>query len=153
MRWYFYAVWQSCVILFLTFYSFGESNNFSNDLNFLNLDPNIESYMMDSLEMSGVFIIQAMCILANIKIFLSTHTHTWFSLLWQFGSIMWFYVLFFAQSNYIEFGSELFGMMPKLLGFYLNYCLLLLIVGGFILVDMGMNIVDSLIMEKIEEED
>lgn len=44
-------------------------------------------------------------------------------------------------------------MMPKLMGFILNYLLLLLIAGGFILVDLGMNIVDDLVMEKIDEEE
>ena len=66
---------------------------------------------------------------------------------------MWFYVLFIVLSYNIELSSDLFGMMPKLMGFYLNYLLLLLIAGGFILVDLGMNIVDDLVMEKIDEEE
>jgi len=56
-RWYCDAIWQSAVVLFVTFRTFSESNGSSAKGN------------MDSLYLEGAFLIETMIILVNFKIF------------------------------------------------------------------------------------
>jgi hypothetical protein len=48
----------------------------------------------DSLDYTGTFIIMSITVVVNVKIFISTHTHTFWSLLWQVGSIINFFIIF-----------------------------------------------------------
>ena len=95
-QWYIYAIWQSGVILFLSMYTFEESTGQLNNL--INKSNEVIS---GSLMFNGTFIIQAIVLLVNVKVFLATDNHTAWSLFWQIGSVAWFYV-FFIVENYID---------------------------------------------------
>lgn len=55
-----------------------------------------------SLIINGLFIFQAIVVLVNIKLILQTNTHTWLGLLFQVGSMLWFYIAL-AAFSYSEF--------------------------------------------------
>lgn len=61
-KWYFYGIWQSAFILFLS-------------LNALN---NVDEY---SLDLQGTHIVEAIVLLVTLKIFFSTFSHTFYSIL------------------------------------------------------------------------
>jgi phospholipid-transporting ATPase len=129
-RWYLYAVWQSAVILFLCFNTYNEAAG-----NALNGDA-----ISDSLEYTGTFIILAIVVLVNVKIFISTNTHTWLSVFWQVGSIAWYFVLYIIL-DFAE--SELRGFLGVFLTFIPNYIILFLFTSGFILVDTGIQYIND----------
>ena len=87
-RWYFYAVWQSFAILIFTFQtlegSIGQYNDYA---------------ISGSLTLNGTFIIETICILANIKVMVSTNSHNLFSIFCQVSSIGMFYVQYVVESS------------------------------------------------------
>mmetsp|Transcript_825 Transcript_825/g.1481 ORF Transcript_825/g.1481 Transcript_825/m.1481 type:complete len:371 (+) Transcript_825:889-2001(+) len=125
-RWYLYAVWQSAVILYLSFVTFNEASGFA-----FNGDA-----IGDSLDYTGTFIIMSIVVLVNVKIFISTHTHTYLSVFWQVGSVMWFFVILLVLN--MTPSSDLRGIMGVLLGYFNVYIIMFLYMSGFILVDLGL---------------
>jgi hypothetical protein len=91
----------------------------------LNMSDHIIS---GSLMFNGVLILQTIVLLANVKIFLATNIHTAWSLFWTIGSMAWFYVFFYAESEstYFATGNELQGMFFLQMSFVTTYVLLLL---------------------------
>ena len=132
-RWYLYAVWQSAVILYLSFVTFNESTGIAYN------GDNIG----DSLDYTGSFIIMSIVILVNTKIFISTHTHTFWSVLWQVGSVGWYFAIFLAL-NYTP-ASDLRGVLGIVVGYSNNYIILFLFMSGFILVDSGLQWINEVI--------
>jgi len=55
---------------------------------------------MDNVYMSGIFIMQAMVILVNFKITVSTHNHTFFSIFCQLFGIISFYAFFYLEADF-----------------------------------------------------
>ena len=96
---------------------------------------------------------QAMVLVVNVKLMVSTHTHTCLSFFWQIGSITSFYLVFMFESLVPLNSSELFGTMSKLTLFATNYFLLFFFFAGFILTDIVMEALDRMLRSKWEEED
>jgi len=96
---------------------------------------------------------QAMVILVTVKLMVSTHTHTHWSLFWQLGSVTSFYLFFTFESLVPLQSSELYGTMSKLTTFITNYFLLFFFFAGFILTDLVVEALDRMIREKWEEDD
>ena len=84
-------------------------------------------------------------ILVNVKIFVSTSSHTGWSVFWQIGSIALFYCAV-AYLSYFEISfmeTELLGVFRRLIMYLTNYLLLFLTVVAFIFVDVGMWYIDQ----------
>lgn len=45
-----------------------------------------------SMRLCGVFIVETLCVLVNLKVFVSTYRHNFLTVLWTFGSIGVFYL-------------------------------------------------------------
>jgi len=97
--------------------------------------------------LNSTFMIQAIVILVTVKIFISTSTHTFLSLLFQFLSILSFYLIFallsYIESLYNVDSYNLAGMFPILLSWITTWFLLYFFMVGFILVDYGMMFIDT----------
>lgn len=94
-----------------------------------------ERMVNGSLMFDGTFVIQAIVLLANMKIMMNSYEHTKISLFWQIASMLSFYV-FFAVETYTQLvATDLSGMLPLMMTFSSTYLLLILIVSGFLLVD------------------
>ena len=98
-----------------------------------------------SLMFNGTFIIQAIVLLVNVKVFLATNYHTAWSLFWQIGSVAWFYV-FFIVENYQD-QNDLQGMFFLQMSFITTYVLLLLFLAGFSLLDQLTTHLDNYVQE------
>lgn len=70
-------------------------------------------------------------------------------------SIISFYIVFGIESALIKKSNinNLSGMFWVLIGFVTQYYLLIFFIVGFILIDMGLQIIDTQIMDKIDEID
>lgn len=100
-----------------------------------------------SLHLNGTFIFETIVILVNVKIFISTNTHTAWSLFWQLGSIGWFFVIFGIETNLHDpaYDIPISGMFMIIMRYVTMYILLFFFVCGFIMVDVGMQMVDNYI--------
>jgi len=146
--WYFSAIWQGAVLLFLTFTTLGHSES---EVLQVGLDEE-KDYMKTisgSLNLNGVFIFQAIVVLVNIKIFLQSNTMSCLSLFWQFGSIGLFYLFFFFFSIHPKL--DLFSLMPILFSFENQYVLLFFFTTSYSLIEYGMSILEKNISNSIEE--
>lgn len=139
-RWYFYAVWQSALIVFLTLKTLEQSN-----------DSYKGNAISGSMMLDSTFMIQAIVILVTVKITISTNTHTWFSLACYTFGIVTFFLMFAIESAWNKLGSELFGMINVMFVFNTQYYLLFFIMVGFILVDYGMEFIDLEIQRMLEK--
>ena len=90
----------------------------------------------------------AIVVLVNVKIFISTNTHTFLSLFWQIGSVSWFFAFFFILDFWD--GADLQGFLGVFLGFITNYVILFLFMSGFVLVDLGVQYVNDEIQSQID---
>jgi hypothetical protein len=100
---------------------------------------------------NGVFILQTIVLLVNVKIFLATNIHTAWTLFWNIGSVAWFYVFFYVES-YSQL-NELQGMFFLQMTFVTTFALLLILLAGFSLVDQVSAYVENYIQERIEMND
>lgn len=67
---------------------------------------------------------------------------------------MSFYAVFGLASSTVLGGiNKLSGMFFVLIGFTTQYYLLFFYIVGFILIDMGLEIIDNQIMDKVDEID
>ena len=97
---------------------------------------------------------QAIVVLVTVKIFVSTSSHTYWSVFFQIGSVTCFYI-WIILSNFVPISlSELLGVGSTLLPFISNYLLLFITVIAYILIDVGMWHLDqqvSMIYDIMEE--
>jgi len=101
---------------------------------------------------NGTFVVMAIVLLVNFKIMVNQYEHTWISHFWIWGSMLWFYAFFGAESmGYLP--SELQGMLPLMMTFTSTYLLLILMIAGFLLVDHGMLLLENWYDSKIEMQD
>mmetsp|Transcript_41346 Transcript_41346/g.62991 ORF Transcript_41346/g.62991 Transcript_41346/m.62991 type:complete len:239 (-) Transcript_41346:555-1271(-) len=145
--WYFSAIWQGAVLLFLTFYTLDESE--SEKLQY-NLDDKEESKTISgSLDLNGVFIFQAIVVAVNIKIFIQSNTFSLLSVFWQFGSIAMFYIFFYLFNAHPDL--DLFDLMPTLFSFESQYLLLFFFMTSYSLIEYGLSIFEKHISNTLEE--
>jgi len=97
--------------------------------------------------------IQAICILVSIKLLVSTNNHSIASFASVASSIALFYIQFYIESTVPRFDFDLMGMFPILMNFDTQYIILIVIVFGFVLVDIGTTYFDNQLMTKMEEID
>ena len=76
-----------------------------------------------SMYLNGVFIFQAIVVIVNIKIMIHSSTHSWLSILLQFGSIFVFYLAYglLTLPAFDQIFTGTFGMLMTL---YNNWMLL-----------------------------
>lgn len=95
--------------MFISVYTLAQCNDFYEN-----------SYISGSLFLDGTFMFQAIVVIVNVKIFISTTTHTIYSVLWQIGSIAIFYVAFYVMNKFpVEWGlTNLTGMFGVMMNFF-----------------------------------
>jgi phospholipid-transporting ATPase len=100
---YLMAIVQSGLFLFLTIYSLEESNGYNLKIDTETLgEYHGNDVIQGGLVIDGVFMIQVIVVMINLKIFIETNTYTPFSIFLQFGCIAFFYgVMFFF--DYTEY--------------------------------------------------
>mmetsp|Transcript_824 Transcript_824/g.1479 ORF Transcript_824/g.1479 Transcript_824/m.1479 type:complete len:437 (+) Transcript_824:889-2199(+) len=150
--WYISAIWQGAVLLFLSFYTLDRSyseqlSDLSQQFDFKS-DKTQKKTISGSLNLNGVFIFQAIVVLVNIKLFLHSNTYSFFSILWQFGSIFLFYLFFSFFNTNQDLG--LFGLLPILFSFENQYFLLFFFMTSYSLIEYGLGVVDKVIWNKQE---
>lgn len=79
----------------------------------------------------------------TVKIFISTSSHTFWSILWQLLSVVVFYLVMIFLSVVPISLSDLLGVARPLLLFMINYLLMLITVVAFSFVDVGMWHIDQ----------
>jgi len=95
------------VIVLLSFKTFQDS-----------IDVVDKDLVYSSLELDGTFLVETIVILVNIKILISTNTHTVYSFLLNFQTIFWFYILFWFSAHSPSLPPpDINGMFWMLLGF------------------------------------
>ena len=84
-------------------------------------------------------------LLVTLKIYISTFSHTSYSICFQFLSVASFYIVFFILSynDYSKYQSFMIGVFYNLMLSPINYILLILEATGFILVDLGVEYVNN----------
>lgn len=157
-RWYFYATWQSLAILLVSLECLDYSTSFGIGLGeIFQAHPNPTSGVIQgSLWLDGTYIMQAIVVLVTVKMFISTTSHTFWSIFFQVACLVFFYayvlVFSFVPS---PFGlSEMLGVGTPLLGHLTNYLLLFITVVAFSFIDVGMWHIDQqvqLAYDQLEE--
>ena len=89
-RWYIYATWQSIMLYWLSFETFNKSIGIT--YNIVNGQIEVIKVQTGSMRLCGVFIVETLCFLVNLKVFVSTYRHNFLTVLWTFGSIGVFYL-------------------------------------------------------------
>lgn len=79
----------------------------------------------------------------TVKIFVSTNSHTWWSIFFQSGSVLAFYACLIVFSTIPFDLSQLLGVARPLLLFITNYLLLFITVIAFSFIDVGMWHIDQ----------
>ena len=93
--------------------------------------------MEGSIWIDGTYIMQATNVLVTVKIFVSTSSHTGWSLFFQSSCIVAFYV-YLVLMTYVPFEiSQILGVGRALLLFIENYMLLFITVVAFTFIDIG----------------
>lgn len=139
-RWYLYATWQSFAILWFSLEVLDYTTSFGIHLtDIFKKDPDLSSGVIQgSSWIDGTYILQAIIILVTVKLFVSTTTHTIWSVLIQLAGIALFYAyLAYAAANPFPL-SQLLGVARPLVAFLQNYLLLSITAFAFICVDVGM---------------
>jgi len=83
-RWFFYAVWQGTLLLFLSFYTLDYSSNTQGSFGSLSTD--------------GQFVFGCVVVVVNIKVLISSYQYTFWAVLFVILSVMAFYVAFAVLS-------------------------------------------------------
>jgi hypothetical protein len=94
-RWFFYAVWQGILIMFLVLYTFEVGT--------------IRNGQLSGLVLEGNYVYYAIIVVVNIKVLISSFQYTWWMMFWIFGSIILYY-LFLVMFTYIKI-DPLYGVM------------------------------------------
>ena len=133
--------------MYLSFYTLNIS---SQEEIFNVLTQNLSSKIVSSdLVLNGAFIFQAIVVLVNIKLFIQTNTHSWFSILWIVWSIGSFYFVLWLLSQYAL--MDTFSILSVLSSFMTQYTLLFFFTISYILIEYGILILDDFIKDAIDE--
>lgn len=163
-RWYFYATWQSFVILWITLRCL-DSSHFGYKLSEIFTNPrditlHNRGVIEGSVWIDGTYIMQATIVLVTVKIFVSTSSHTGWSIFFQLGCIVAFYVYLIIFTYVPASLSQILGVGRALLYFIENYLLLFITVIAFSIVDVGMWHIDQQLQiayehfeENLEEQE
>ena len=84
-RWFFYAVWQGTLLLFLAFITLDGAEEFDGQLGCLTLDGN--------------FVFAAIVVIVNIKVLINSYQYTSWSIFFVFGSIASFFIFFWGLTT------------------------------------------------------
>ena len=120
-RWIFYGIWQSLVLTLLSFYPFENQGG--------------------SMWLEGNFVYLGIVIIVNIKVLTSTNNHTFISLFFQVGSIVFFMISSWIMS-YVKF-SVLYGTIVPTMGSLEYYYILIFMLLAIVQVDVGVNYVNK----------
>lgn len=126
-RWVFYGMWQSVVIILLSFIPFEQQGG--------------------SLWLEGNFAYLGIVIIANISVMTATNAHTAVSLIFQIGPIL-FFMLCSWILNYFKF-SVLFGTLRPQFSSIEFYYILLLMLLAIVQVDIGVNYINKKIRQRM----
>ena len=145
--WYFKAIIQGGLLLFLTFYTLSEGGSGEKIIIF---EGQVEHKTLDgSLIINGVFIFQTIVVLVNLKLFWDTRMQSFFSIFLQLFSIVTFYI-FLAIFNDLA-ATDLYQIIPILMHFVNQYFLLFLFVTGYILLEHAFNQYIDYVNAQIDE--
>lgn len=90
-RWFFYGVWQGSLLILLTFWSLGDS-------------VNLNGVTIGCLDTNGEFVYGAIVIVANLKVLVSSHQFTIYSILSVIISIGSYFAIL-VTLGYVSFYS------------------------------------------------
>jgi phospholipid-transporting ATPase len=126
-KWIFYAMWQSIVLILLSFIPFEQQGG--------------------SLWLEGNFVYLGIIIIVNINVLTATNSYTWISLLFQVGSIV-LTMIAHVVLNFLYF-SVLYGSLTPTYGSLEFYYILLLMLLAIVQVDIGVNYVNKKIRDRM----
>ena len=126
-RWFFYAVWQGTLLLFLSFYTLDYSSN--------------KDGQFGSLSTDGQFVFGCVVIVVNIKVLISSYEYTPWGVIFVLLSIAAFFVCFWGLCAIVNY--ELYGEFNHLYGFPETYFSLLFFTFAYVLVDSGLQLANS----------
>ncbi len=122
-RWMFYATWQSCIVLFLCFYSMDMTSD--------------DDGMLGSLYVDGQYVYLAVVTLVNIKILTSTNNHNVFSFVLVFASVFTYVVFYWAVT--LVPSTDVYGEFKDLF-LHENFGFALFFMGvSLVMVDIGLH--------------
>jgi magnesium-transporting ATPase (P-type) len=84
-RWFFYAVWQGTLLLFLAFITLDGAEQLNGQIGGITLDGN--------------FVFAAIVIIVNIKVLINSYQYTFWSIFLVFGSIASFFLFFWGLTT------------------------------------------------------
>jgi hypothetical protein len=94
-RWFFYAVWQGILLVYLVVYTFDSAV--------------ITGGQQTGLVLEGNYIFYAIVVVVNIKVLISSFQYTFWMLFWIFGSIVLYYI-FLILFSFGIMSSNLYGV-------------------------------------------
>jgi hypothetical protein len=122
-RWFFYAVWQGILLVYLTFYTLGES-----------VDRNGQ---MGCLQTDGQFIFGTIVIVVNLKVLISSYQYTLPSLVLVLLCIGSYFAIVFSL-NFVP----RYNMFGEFTHMYVvsneTYVVMLFFATGYLLIDAGL---------------
>lgn len=151
-RWIFSTICLS-VLIFVVCFQTMETRHLT--FSYLDYDKSAHNYQYGGLDDTGALVMSAMVWMANIKIFISSYSHTWLSILWITGSIGWFYLFEWILSlpSLVTYDYSLTDVFFMVQRYVCNQYTLCLLVFGFTLADLGLEYLErNLEMQRDREE-
>ena len=140
-RWITMTLALSVLIFVVCFQAVAKENM---NYQYLTYDKPNEQVRYGGLEDTGAVVMSIMVWMANIKILISSYSHTCWSIFWITGSIGWFYLAEWVLSwpslkNFDPTMTDVFMMTQR---YICNQMTLILVVIGFSLFDLGLEYLD-----------
>jgi len=143
LRWVFYAVWQSTLILFLAYYALESTSPSAYGV----------SGRYGGVWVPGELVFGALVFVSNIKILISSFLVTWWMLFFVFGSTI-FYIINYVIISDAAVSSDQYGTLAMMAQQPASWFTLILFTFMFILVDTGLAYLNKYInkwyMQSVE---
>ena len=111
-------------------------------IGFITMDTSTEFFgQMGGLTLDGNFIFGALVIIVNIKVLIGSYQYTFWSVFWIVLSIASFFGVF-AMFSYLQ-TTSVYGELTHTYIRYQTWCVLIFCTASYILIDSGMELVNS----------
>lgn len=130
-RWFGYAVWQGILIAVLIVFTLQFSQIHHGQLSGLILQGNMMFYMV--------------VVVVNVKVLISSFEYTFWLVFWVVISVIGYYVFYFIFSFMIK-ESPLYGLMQETFVMSQNYLVLIFCTFCYIIIDVGLQMVNTEVM-------
>lgn len=124
-RWFFYAVWQGTLLVFLSFVALNSATNSMGQLG--------------CLTMEGQFVFASIVIIVNVKVLISSYQYTFWAVFFVAASIVSFFIVFSILTNLKMSPTDLNGEFAHTYGELTTYFVLIFFTFSYILIDNGLQ--------------